>query len=51
MSQFGQWRASLNPTRVDVVGDFGGRGLFAIHGEAVLAHCLGNARVDFDCGS
>lgn len=52
MSQFedfGQWRASLNPIRVDIVGDFAGRGLFAIHGEAMLTHFLGHARVDFDC--
>jgi hypothetical protein len=27
MAQFGKWRASLNPFRVDVVGDFAGRGL------------------------
>jgi hypothetical protein len=41
---------SLHPIRVDVVGDFAGRGLFAIHGEAILTHYLENARVDFDCG-
>ncbi|KAK4038039.1 hypothetical protein C8A01DRAFT_37998 [Parachaetomium inaequale] len=50
MAHFGQWRASLNPIRVDVVGDFAGRGLFAIHGEAMLTHFLGDARVDFDYG-
>ncbi|KAK4151852.1 DEAD/DEAH box helicase [Chaetomidium leptoderma] len=50
MSRFGRWRASLNPIRVDVVGDFAGRGLFAIHGEAMLTHYLGNARVDFNYG-
>lgn len=49
MSQFERWRASLYPIRVDIVGDFAGRGLFAIHGEALLTHYLGNARVDFDC--
>jgi hypothetical protein len=50
MSLLGRWRASINPIRVDVVGDFAGRGLFAIHGEAILTHYLENARVDFDCG-
>ena len=49
MDQFAQWRASLNPIRVDIVSDFAGRGPFAIHGEAMLTHCLGNARVDFSC--
>jgi len=49
MSQFRQWRASLKPTRVDIVGDFAGRGLFAIHGEAMLTYYLEHARVDFDC--
>ncbi|KAH6623294.1 hypothetical protein F5144DRAFT_457365, partial [Chaetomium tenue] len=50
MPEFEEWRASLNPLVVDVVGDFAGRGVFAIHGEALLTHCLTNARVDFDYG-
>ncbi|KAK3292947.1 uncharacterized protein B0H64DRAFT_203668 [Chaetomium fimeti] len=50
MSGFEEWRASLSPLVVDVVGDFAGRGVFAIHGEALLTHCLSNARVDFDYG-
>ena len=49
MPEFEAWRASLNPLVVDVVGDFAGRGVFAIHGEALLTHCLTNALVDFDC--
>lgn len=51
MAQFGQWQASLHPIRVDVVGDFAGRGVFAIHGEALLTYCLESSRVDFDCAS
>ncbi|KAK3362356.1 P-loop containing nucleoside triphosphate hydrolase protein [Lasiosphaeria hispida] len=50
MPQFQKWLASINPTRVDIVGDFAGRGVFAIHGEALLTHCLESARVDFDHG-
>jgi hypothetical protein len=49
MPEFEEWRASLNPLVVDVIGDFAGRGVFAIHGEALLTHCLTTARVDFDC--
>lgn len=51
MAEFEKWRAALSPTRVDIVSDFAGRGLFAIHGEAMLTHCLENARVDFECES
>ncbi|KAK4161068.1 hypothetical protein QBC43DRAFT_324415 [Cladorrhinum sp. PSN259] len=40
----------LNPLRVDIVGDFAGKGLFAIHGEALLEHCLQQSHVDFDDG-
>ena len=49
MPEFEEWRASLNPLVVDVVGDFAGRGVFAIHGEALITHCLTNARVYLDC--
>ncbi len=48
---FEPWQASLHSTRVDIVSDFAGRGLFAIHGEAMLTHCLQNARADFECES
>ncbi|KAK4465798.1 hypothetical protein QBC42DRAFT_167955 [Cladorrhinum samala] len=40
----------LNPLRVDIVGDFAGKGLFAIHGEALLQHCLEQAKVDVNDG-
>ncbi|KAK4189457.1 hypothetical protein QBC35DRAFT_493254 [Podospora australis] len=42
--------ATMNPVRVDIVGDFAGQGLFAIHGEALLGHCIRHARVDFGAG-
>ncbi|GAB1319359.1 hypothetical protein MFIFM68171_09569 [Madurella fahalii] len=44
------WCDSLHPIRVDIVGDFAGRGLFAIHGEALLTYCLEHARVGFSYG-
>lgn len=43
------WFRSLSPTKVDIVGDFAGKERFAIHGEALLAHCLHTMKVDFDC--
>ncbi|KAK4237266.1 hypothetical protein C8A03DRAFT_16180 [Achaetomium macrosporum] len=48
-TDFSRWHASLHPIQVDIVGDFAGRGLFAIHGEALLTYCLECARVDFKC--
>ncbi|KAI1774839.1 P-loop containing nucleoside triphosphate hydrolase protein [Hypoxylon cercidicola] len=44
------WRASLSPLTVDIVGDFAGKELFAIHGEALIAHCIPAARVDYEHG-
>ncbi|OTA98900.1 hypothetical protein M426DRAFT_325608 [Hypoxylon sp. CI-4A] len=44
------WRASLSPLTVDIVGDFSGKELFAIHGEALVSHCIPTARVDYDYG-
>ncbi|KAI1075155.1 P-loop containing nucleoside triphosphate hydrolase protein [Whalleya microplaca] len=44
------WHASLNPLTVDIVGDFAGKELFAIHGEALLVHSLRTARVDYEYG-
>ncbi|KAL0940461.1 DEAD/DEAH box helicase [Colletotrichum truncatum] len=44
------WKACLTPLRVDVVGDFAGNELFAIHGEALLSHCVTDAKVDFQDG-
>ncbi|RYP47761.1 hypothetical protein DL768_006229 [Monosporascus sp. mg162] len=45
-----RWRASLKPLTVDIVSDFAGEELFAIHGEALLVHCIEAARVDYDYG-
>jgi len=42
-----QWHKSIKPLKVDIVGDFAGKELFAIHGEALLAHCVREAKVDF----
>lgn len=42
------WYAALRPLTVDIVGDFAGRELFAIHGESLIRHCLQEAKVDFD---
>lgn len=44
------WRQSLNPITVDIVGDFAGKELFSIHGEALIAHCISSARVDYEYG-
>lgn len=41
------WYKTLSPLRVDIVGDFAGKELFAIHGDSLLLHCVANARVDF----
>lgn len=45
-----EWYESLSPLKVDLLGDFAGKELFAIHGEALLLHCITQARVDFDGG-
>ncbi|KFA45643.1 hypothetical protein S40293_08914 [Stachybotrys chartarum IBT 40293] len=45
-----RWRKVLRPRRVDIVGDFAGKELFGIHGEALIAHCLTQAEVDYDGG-
>lgn len=42
------WYQSLRPLKVDVVGDFAGKELFVIHGDSMLLHCLGEAKVDYD---
>ena len=41
------WYKSLSPLRVDIVGDFAGKELFAIHGDSLMLHCVTNARVDY----
>ncbi|KAI1382467.1 P-loop containing nucleoside triphosphate hydrolase protein [Hypoxylon crocopeplum] len=44
------WHASLSPVTVDIVSDFAGKESFAIHGEALIAHCIPAARVDYERG-
>ncbi|KJK73724.1 helicase [Metarhizium anisopliae BRIP 53293] len=44
------WYKSLSPLRVDIVGDFAGKELFAIHGDSLMLHCVINARVDYTNG-
>ncbi|KAF0322393.1 DEAD/DEAH box helicase [Colletotrichum asianum] len=44
------WKSSLSPLRVDIVSDFAGKELFAIHGESLVAHCVAQAKVDFKDG-
>ncbi|XP_044717417.1 putative dead deah box helicase protein [Hirsutella rhossiliensis] len=44
------WYQAISPLRVDLVGDFAGKELFAIHGDSLLLHCLTEARVDFTNG-
>lgn len=46
-AELNAWYNALRPLKVDLVGDFAGKELFAIHGEALLLHCLSEARVDF----
>lgn len=41
------WYKSLSTLRVDIVGDFAGKELFAIHGDSLILHCISNAGVDF----
>lgn len=42
------WYASQRPLTVDIVGDFAGHELFAVHGESLIRHCLEESKVDFD---
>ncbi|RSL77409.1 hypothetical protein CEP52_017720, partial [Fusarium oligoseptatum] len=44
------WYADQHPPTVDIIGDFAGRELFAIQGEALMRYCLAKAKVDFDGG-
>lgn len=44
------WYESLSPIKVDLVGDFAGKELFAIHGDALMLHCIHDARVDLTDG-
>lgn len=47
-TQLLRWHNSIHPLKVDIVGDFAGKELFAIHGESMLVHCVREANVDFD---
>ncbi|KAM7186722.1 hypothetical protein V8F33_011645 [Rhypophila sp. PSN 637] len=44
------WMPAAEPIKLDIVGDFSGKGLFGIHGDALLSYCLESANVDFDPG-
>ncbi|POS71871.1 DEAD/DEAH box helicase [Diaporthe helianthi] len=44
------WYKLLHPLSVDLVGDFAGKELFAIHGDALMLYCITNAKVDLDSG-
>jgi hypothetical protein len=41
------WYQELHPVKLDIVGDFAGKELFAIHGESLVTHCISKAKVDF----
>lgn len=45
-TELNAWFDALRPRKLDLVGDFAGKELFAVHGEALLLHCLIDARVD-----
>ncbi|KAI6363411.1 hypothetical protein MCOR25_005904 [Pyricularia grisea] len=44
------WYTQRSGLRVDLVGDFAGKELFAIHGEVLMAHCLSQAKVNYGEG-
>jgi hypothetical protein len=44
-----QWYRSLSPLRVDIVGDFAGKELFAIHGDSLMLDCITKSHVDYSC--
>ncbi|PHH67418.1 hypothetical protein CDD81_28 [Ophiocordyceps australis] len=45
-----RWFRTISPTRVDIVGDYAGKELFAIHGDSLLLYSLMESRVDFSTG-
>lgn len=45
-----RWHEFLWLTSMDIAGDFAGEELFAVHGEALVAHCIQSANVDYDYG-
>ncbi|KAF7550986.1 hypothetical protein G7Z17_g5343 [Cylindrodendrum hubeiense] len=44
------WHSAQRTLNIDIVGDFAGGELFAIHGESLIKHCLEQSRVDFNGG-
>ncbi|KAJ3492609.1 hypothetical protein NLG97_g5275 [Lecanicillium saksenae] len=44
------WYQALKPLHVDIIGDFAGKELFAIHGEALLFHCISEADIGYKNG-
>ncbi|KAI7914344.1 DEAD/DEAH box helicase [Pyricularia oryzae] len=44
------WYTERSGLRVDLVGDFAGKELFAIHGEVLMAHCISQAKVNYQEG-
>ncbi|EJT80287.1 DEAD/DEAH box helicase [Gaeumannomyces tritici R3-111a-1] len=44
------WYSQRSGPRVDIVGDFAGNDLFAIHGESLMAQCISQAKVDYQDG-
>ncbi|KAK2606810.1 hypothetical protein N8I77_005536 [Diaporthe amygdali] len=44
------WYKTLHALHVDLVGDFAGKELFAIHGDALMLYCITKAKVDLDSG-
>ncbi|KLU88174.1 DEAD/DEAH box helicase [Magnaporthiopsis poae ATCC 64411] len=44
------WYRQRSCPRVDIIGDFAGNELFAIHGESLMAQCLTQANVDYQGG-
>lgn len=45
-----KWYSQRSGPRVDIVGDFAGSELFAIHGESLMAQCISQAKVDYQDG-
>ncbi|KAH6899942.1 hypothetical protein B0T10DRAFT_570328 [Thelonectria olida] len=44
------WYSTRRTIEIDIVGDFAGDELFAIHGESLIRHCLAQSKVDFTDG-
>ncbi|KAI1427504.1 hypothetical protein F5Y12DRAFT_155748 [Xylaria sp. FL1777] len=44
------WYATIQPRRIDIIGDFGGKELFFIDGDSLLLHTVTTSAVDYDNG-